>query len=384
MKPGTILAVVGGIAIATGGAIWVANLDGATADSETTDGSGKELPEGPHPKAVTPDSVFDFGSMTVIPKESARVHEFVVRNEGDAPLVLENGGTSCSFCTRNDFENTTLDPGEEAKVPCAYFPDEEQEEFRKRFFLNTNDPLRPRIEFTVEGRVDDQFHIEPRSWEQGLVERDAEITVKGKIYSRVMETMDPPTFTYDMEDENILSVEAVPLDQETLDEFEAISGYEIRAQVRSGKSGGFTRRITMFVPNSDGKSEYAIGVTGRVTGPVTVQPLDGVEYYPKSDGLDFGTFDGAVGKTFEVGILFKGVEEPIALEVTSPEGVNVSTRKDERYVLPKRERHLVTFEFPAGTPPQARLETGQFLDVTVKTSHPEVEEIKLRLKFVVR
>src|SRR5579859_1602904 len=50
---------------------------------------------GPQPKAVIDQTEFDFGRMEV---GEERQHEFTISNEGQAPLVLKKGKTTCQ-CT---------------------------------------------------------------------------------------------------------------------------------------------------------------------------------------------------------------------------------------------------------------------------------------------
>jgi hypothetical protein len=51
---------------------------------------------GPWPKAVVMGPVFMFGTMRVGDDKS---HDFVIKNEGDADLILKTGKTTCK-CTR--------------------------------------------------------------------------------------------------------------------------------------------------------------------------------------------------------------------------------------------------------------------------------------------
>src|SRR5262245_20541071 len=67
---------------------------------------------GPYPKTVIDRTEFDFGRMEVGDEES---HEFTIRNEGEAPLVLKKGPTTC-LCTISDIPNNTVEPGKSATV----------------------------------------------------------------------------------------------------------------------------------------------------------------------------------------------------------------------------------------------------------------------------
>src|SRR5688500_8060497 len=62
--------------------------------------------------AVVNGEMHDFGKMDRNAKES---HAFIIRNEGDAPLKLEKGETTCK-CTVSDLKGNSLAPGEETEV----------------------------------------------------------------------------------------------------------------------------------------------------------------------------------------------------------------------------------------------------------------------------
>ena len=62
--------------------------------------------------AVVDETDYDFGRMEVGEEQS---HVFTIRNEGEAPLVIVKGPTTCQ-CTISDVETGTKAPGESAKV----------------------------------------------------------------------------------------------------------------------------------------------------------------------------------------------------------------------------------------------------------------------------
>jgi hypothetical protein len=62
------------------------------------------------------ESVFDFGEIS---KDEAASHEFVIHNEGDAPLVISEVKTSCG-CTASDFSKKAIAPGESGFVLATY------------------------------------------------------------------------------------------------------------------------------------------------------------------------------------------------------------------------------------------------------------------------
>src|SRR6185369_10235732 len=58
----------------------------------------------PYPKAVMDETEFEFGRMEV---GEERSHVFMIRNEGDAPLIIKQGPTTCQ-CTVGSVETDNL------------------------------------------------------------------------------------------------------------------------------------------------------------------------------------------------------------------------------------------------------------------------------------
>ncbi len=75
-------------------------------------------PPGKVPKAVVvgKELEFNFGKAE---KESAKRHDFVIRNEGNGILTLTKGATSC-VCTVSAIAREELPPGESTKVTLGW------------------------------------------------------------------------------------------------------------------------------------------------------------------------------------------------------------------------------------------------------------------------
>lgn len=146
-------------AVATVAAIVGTTIGGATAMSELLlrplqigeMAIVAAIPTGPAPKLVTPEVTFNFGRMTVGEKG---VHEFAFTNSGEAPLELAKGATSCT-CTISGLEQTSIAPGETANVKLEWKanPGGPGGDFRQTALILTNDPLRPEITLTIQGKA---------------------------------------------------------------------------------------------------------------------------------------------------------------------------------------------------------------------------------------
>lgn len=105
------------------------------------------------PKAVADTLIHDFG---VIPRGDLAAHTFVLRNEGDAPLVIAQVRASCA-CTVVDHPNV-IAAGESGEIRIDLDTMLLTGPTSKRVMLYTNDPDSPRIDLTI--KVDARPYID--------------------------------------------------------------------------------------------------------------------------------------------------------------------------------------------------------------------------------
>jgi hypothetical protein len=114
-----------------------------------------EAPAG-GPRAVAPDAVFD---AETVPVGHQIVHDFVIRNEGTAPLEIISVQPACG-CTVAEFDRT-IAPGAAGKVHAILDTATFAGAIAKGITVLTNDPARPRLELTVKARVQPYLFVDP-------------------------------------------------------------------------------------------------------------------------------------------------------------------------------------------------------------------------------
>lgn len=108
--------------------------------------------EGPQPKIVVPSTYADFG--VVGPRDIVK-REFLVRNEGDAPLTISRAYTTCG-CTVADFTARIVPPGKVALITLIFnagFHDVRGEVVKRGIIIESNDPTSSRAEIWVRAAV---------------------------------------------------------------------------------------------------------------------------------------------------------------------------------------------------------------------------------------
>jgi len=121
--------------------------------SETALESVIFLPQdGPQPKIVLFEKFFNFGSIGPTDVVS---HEFVIANQGDAPLTISRAYTTCG-CTTANFTATIIPPGKVAIVTIVYdagYHDARGQTVRRGIIIENNDPKNPQVELWAQATV---------------------------------------------------------------------------------------------------------------------------------------------------------------------------------------------------------------------------------------
>jgi hypothetical protein len=108
------------------------------------------------PKAVPVEPIKDFG---VVPKGDKVVHDFTIRNEGDAPLQITEVRAACG-CTVVDYDKT-IAPGQAGKVHAEVDTVTFNGPISKGVTVFTNDPEHAQLELTVRAKVEPYISARP-------------------------------------------------------------------------------------------------------------------------------------------------------------------------------------------------------------------------------
>ena len=111
------------------------------------------LPEdGPQPAISISKTFHEFGS--VGPNEVVK-QEFVIVNEGEAPLTISRAYTTCG-CTTANFTGTVIPPGDASVLTLRFdagYHDTRGQTVRRGLIIENNDPNNPQMEVWTEASV---------------------------------------------------------------------------------------------------------------------------------------------------------------------------------------------------------------------------------------
>lgn len=113
--------------------------------------------EPPAPKVQIDGSIFDFGS---VPEGQKVVHDFQVKNVGNADLKIDNIVPSCG-CTASSMQDSVVKPGEEGTLHVEFDTTGFKGEKSKTVRLYTNDPNDPTSTVSLNGSVEVDVDIQP-------------------------------------------------------------------------------------------------------------------------------------------------------------------------------------------------------------------------------
>ncbi|MEX1095563.1 MAG: DUF1573 domain-containing protein [Planctomycetales bacterium] len=367
----SILALVGAFAVA--GVL----LAGIWFGDRPVQAPEEQVPAGPPGKAVVDEASHAFGTMLVGDTDR---HAFVIRNEGEGPLVLQKGKTSCK-CALSQLKDGTVAPGESVEVELAWTPKEAAREFRQTAVIHVqNDPDRREILLAVHGTVTTAIEIVPREeWNLGTIAEDRPTTVTGTIHSALLGSFEILEVAGE---HDYLTGEAVPLSAERLAELGAKSGYELRATLEPRMPAEQFREKLVVRTDVAEHEALELYVVGNRPGPAEFLPLAGFTYHPDVRAFDLGSFAASAGKSATL-LMFVDADTEFRVEIIKrdPEFLDVSVTENEDYREKGRRQFRIVVAVPPGSPPMARLQRDSG-KVLLKTTHPKLPELKFHVQFV--
>lgn len=145
------------LALCLAGAALAAPRGQAAATEPSTASAADSKPSGPQPKAVIPTPVAD---LPVVPKGETIKHDFVVKNEGQAPLQITSVRPACG-CTIADYDKV-IPPGGSGKIHTELDTSNMNAGgTAKTISVFTNDLANPRFELTLMVRIENYLVFNP-------------------------------------------------------------------------------------------------------------------------------------------------------------------------------------------------------------------------------
>jgi hypothetical protein len=325
---------------------------------------------------------YDFGTMD---RNGHGKHQFIVLNDGDAPLTLETGQPSCGVCIKVfAVAKPVLQPGEKTEATIEWDVKSGDAEFEQSGPLNTNDPIIKSVRLSIHGHVLDTVRAERLDVHFHDLSPSESATQSVNIYSFRDEKLK-------IEDHEVssaragehLSVSFAPLTSDELaKDPRAKDGVKMTVEVKPGlPQGDFDGTIS--VTTNQSSDPVTVKVIGNIASDIL---LMGPNVTRERMLVSLGAVPQKEGKKQTIFLLVKGPHrEDTKVEIESVEPkVDFSVKLGEPIRDTARTiRYPIVMEVPPGAAPVTRGE-GNYAKIHVKTTHPEIKELTINVRYVVK
>jgi hypothetical protein len=332
--------------------------------------------------AVINGERFDFGTMD---RDGHLSHVFEIRNDGDEPLTLTKGNTTCK-CTLSELDRNSLAPGEKALVTLEWDAKTSDTSFEQSAEINTNDPRRPTIYLSIVGRVLDTVRLE-----------------RSDVHFHDILTSDSPTAVLniyafrnpDLEVEKVdfnnatiqdhFSVSFAPLPAEEVAKApDAKGGLKMTIAIKPGLPIGSFEQGIQITTNQNEQTALTVNVYGNVVSDIL---LAGPSVVADRLLVSLGTRSRDEGVMHTVYLLVKGPHrDDTQLKIDSYEPtVEFAARLGEPLRdNPKIVRWPLTIEIPPGATPVSHLSEGAYGQIRLSTTHPAAKELTIKVRYGIK
>ncbi len=352
------------------------------------------------PKLVIDDDNFDLG---ILPLDATVSHEFVISNQGDAPLRLR---ADQIIYEEYEFklEKNELAPNESTTLRIWWTPRSSDAQgtwtpmdsagpFTQLISVSSNDPEVPRKLLAVQGIHVPPAAIEKSEFALGLCDPDAEQKLETLVY--VYHTDNLQLQTPQMMNGSLaefFSVATEPLSAEELQQLPGEfglrpkSGFRVSVTLKAGlPMGEFQQRIVLpFIPRS--KLEVGIDVTGAVKSDMR---LGGRNWHSRLKVLDFSGVQAQDGATAEMAVFVTGeFRDKFNLRFTGaePSFLTVNIYEPTETADGQTAIYVIQGVVPPNSPPvelAGPLEGSEYGILRFETDHPRLRTFEIAVRLTV-
>ncbi len=339
---------------------------------------------GPLPDVEVPEPEFDFGK---IESEKHGQHEFVIKNVGDADLVLTRGETTCR-CTVMNFDQITVPPGGITKVLIDWNAEKFAGPITQRATIYTNDPDEPEITLTVKGRVMQSIRTVPKEIVFSRVRAGQPATAVVKVLGyrdHPIHVTSVDLMDKQLADSFLVTFEPIPEAALSKEDPDATNGYYVRVQLKPGLPlGTFAQKLIIHTDQED-LDTFDVGITGRIESDVEIS---GPAWVSNQGYLFLDAVNAKEGKESRLMIRLQGFpadQLKIEVEDRNPPLLEVEVEEPKSIGGGLSTLVPVTIRVPPNSGPANFMSTdpNKMGSITLKTNNPGAPRIKIGVRFAI-
>lgn len=328
---------------------------------------------------------FDFG---VGQRQAAMHHTFVFRNDGDEPLQLTLGATTCK-CTLSELKTGDVPPGGTSEVRLDFKLVTAGEQFRQTAEIHTNDPRRPTVTLTIHGTVTDLLRMEPSDLVLSNV--PANDGTKATVHLYGFDVQDLQILSHEctnQETASFFSLDWRPARQDELRENRGASiGLVGTLTVKPGLPLGPINQTIQLQTNVPDADKLALEISGSVVSDISI--VGSSLFNEQHSVVLFGVVERSRGAKTTLRMLVKGPhrrEVKLAVQEVEPADVLGVSLGEVREI---NAGVVLMYPLEIEVRPGSRLinrmgsEQAKFGKIILETTHPTVNKIPINVKFAV-
>jgi hypothetical protein len=310
-------------------------------------------------------------------------HTFIIRNVGDQSLTLKTGETTCK-CTQFKAADDRVEPGQTAEVKLEWDAKTTDAEFEQSAELITNDPRNNPIRLQVHGKIRDT--LRPDRWDVHFSNASVNEATKAvvNIYAYRGEELKVESHDWTSgEQANWFNVSFEPLSAaELAKEPGATCGLAMTVELKAGLPIGRIDQSIRVVTNLNAQTPLTIRILGDIASDISlIAPAT-----PEKLLVELPAFTRAEGCRQTVQLMVKGPyrdQTELKLVSVEPAAEFSATLGEPNRDNPKRVRYPLVIEVPPNATPVSRAAAGAYAKINLTTTHPDVKELTIKVRYVV-
>ena len=333
----------------------------------------KELasdPEAKRPKAKMPELVHAFGKMSL---GSTGHYDFLIQNEGEAPLKIAKGPTQCK-CTLTGLKLQEVPPGGEAEVHLEWTP-KSYGPFSQGAVIYTNDPDNDKIEFIVQGNMVPEIAISPESgWSLGSLAPNVDIPLSGTIRTEIFDDFE---ITSMETSSDLLDFQLRKMEERELEAMGASVAYDFQGTLKTTDE---TRKINeelVFLTNNEKYPRIVLPITGFQGGALLIV---GKNWYSRDQLVDLGKVSSGTERELKLTFVVEPRDEPMQLTdvATTPDFLQVRLEPEKVGKDLAKERYSFYITVPKDAQ-RGLWNKENYGKIVGKTNNPKINSFEMKV-----
>jgi hypothetical protein len=326
--------------------------------------------DAPRPKVEIEEVQYEFGRMAL---GKTGEHDFLVKNTGNAPLKLARGPVQCK-CTVSGLKEREVPPGGETLIHLSWTP-KDVGPFAQVATIWTNDPDKESFQIGANGEMYPEIIVAPENgWPLGQITNSNDVPLQGEIIPAVLE---PFQITKVTPSSDRVKLEAVPFTEDELKERDLRTGFHLLGSLKGMKDPQSVTENVVIETSLKDHPKFELPVTGTRTGAITII---GPNWFAGGPLIDMGKIPTSKGKEFRLTLMVAPADEEMKFTDVSvdPNFVQVRLKPEQTGKELARERYTMFLNVPAGSP-LGIWTASRPGKLTIKTNHPQVQELEINL-----